>query len=146
MAQQFLAYTVTCLEVSGGSCIITSNIWLHSSSEYLSTISPNTPLEQPGQEASVEPSTRALFLRGSLVGKELGLLLINHVLAAEEIRSLRPHPWLPGPHFVTNDEEKIDRNAEIAGNKVLLVELPIRFLVFGEDTEVLRQCNDDAEE
>ena len=83
----------------------------------------------------VEPTALGLAC-GGLPGKELLLLTVNLGLSGPQIRILGCGYGVFLNELVAEDHDKVQRDAQIAGDKVLGVErAPL--LVMGKDLEVL---------
>ena len=77
---------------------------------------------------------------------KLSLLIVNNVLAGEQVDLVGRNAAALGDDHVANDEDEIQGNAEVASNESSVVKLAVHLATVEEDGEVLGECDDAAEE
>lgn len=102
--------------------------------------------EQPRHKGPIEPIVLLALLRlGRLAREEIGLLAVDDVLAGPEVSLVRVDALAARDELVAEDEDQVERDAQVGGDEVLVVEVaPLG--VVREHVEVLGQRDDDAED
>ena len=105
-----------------------------------------TTLKQPGNKRVIEPARiPPISLLRRRNRQELGLVAVDRVLARPDIRLRGRNTFGLGDELVPEDHDQVQRDAEVRGDEVLVVELAVCLRVVHEDVVVLRERDEAAE-
>lgn len=102
----------------------------------------NNHLKQPRNESFIEPAA-LVFALERLLSQELLFLAINLVLSGKEIRFGSRDASVLETELISDNHDKIQRDTEIPGDEVLVVEVTVALAV-GEHVKVLEDSDDGA--